>query len=126
MATFRLEGLTLFGHHGATRVERQAGTRLDVDVELEIDTKKAETSDRLADTVSYDRIEAVVRQVVEKDSFRLLEALAARLAETCVERFAATHVAVRLSKTNLAWPTGGRITVEVRREGAMGRRTKAR
>ena len=122
MATFRLEGLTLFGHHGATRAERWAGTRLDVDVELDIDTKKAESSDRLADTVSYDRIEAAVRQVVEKNSFRLLETLAARVAETCVDRFAARHVSVRLSKSTLAWPTGGRITVEVRREGKARKR----
>jgi dihydroneopterin aldolase len=122
MATFRLEGLTLFGHHGATRAEREAGTRLDVGVDLEIDTAKAETSDRLADTVSYDRIEAAVRQVVEKESFRLLEALAARIAETCVERFGAREVAVRLSKSNLAWPTGGRITVEVQREGKSRKR----
>jgi dihydroneopterin aldolase len=122
MATFRLEGLTLFGHHGATRVEREAGTRLDVAVDLEIDTARAESSDRLTDTVSYDRIEAAIRQVVETESFRLLEALAARIAETCVERFAASAVAVRLSKSNLAWPTGGRITVEVRREGKARKR----
>ncbi len=122
MATFRLEGLTLFGHHGATRAEREAGTRLDVGVDLEIDTRKAEASDRLIDTVSYDRIEAAVRQVVEKESFRLLEALAARIAETCVDKFGASAVSVRLSKSNLAWPTGGRITVEVRREGKARKR----
>ncbi len=122
MATFRLEGLTLFGHHGATRVEREAGTRLDVAVDLEIDTARAqywvERGAQMSPTVK----EAGIRQVVEKESFRLLEALAARIAETCVERFAASAVAVRLSKSNLAWPTGGRITVEVRREGKARKR----
>ncbi len=59
---------------------------------------------------------------VEKESFRLLEALAARIAETCVDKCGASAVSVRLSKSNLAWPTGGRITVEVRREGKARKR----
>ena len=115
MAVIRLEGLSVFGHHGATTAERRAGTRLDVDVTLDLDTRRAETSDRLADTVSYDDIEAVVRRVVEAESFRLLEALAARVADTCVTRFGAAAVSVRLTKQNLAWPTGGRVVVEVSR-----------
>lgn len=118
MALIRLEGLSVFGHHGATAAERRAGTRLDVDVLLEIDSARAEKTDRLSDTVSYDDIEAVVRRVVEQKSFRLLEALAAHLAEACVERFRAGTVRVRLTKTNLAWPTGGRVTVEVARQAA--------
>jgi dihydroneopterin aldolase len=117
MALIRLESLSLFGHHGATAAERRAGTRLDVDVQLEVDTARAEASDRLADTVSYDTIEAVIRRVVEEDSFRLLEALAAHLAETCRSRFGATSVTVRLTKRNLAWPTGGQVTVEITRTG---------
>ena len=115
MAVIRLEGLSVFGHHGATTAERRAGTRLDVDVVLDLDTRKAETSDRLADTVSYDDVEVVVRRVVESESFRLLEALAARVADTCRARFGARAVTVRLTKQNLAWPTGGRVVVEVAR-----------
>ena len=115
MAVIRLEGLSVFGHHGASAPERRAGTRLDVDVTLELDTRRAEASDRLADTVSYDAIEAAVRRVVEDESFRLLEALAARVADTCMERFGATRISVRLTKQNLAWPTGGRVVVEVSR-----------
>lgn len=115
MAVIRLEGLSVFGHHGATTAERRAGTRLDVDVTLDLDTCRAEGSDRLADTVSYDEIEAVVRRVVEDESFRLLEALAARVAETCMTRFSASAVSVRLTKQNLAWPSGGRVVVEVAR-----------
>jgi dihydroneopterin aldolase len=113
MAVIRLEGLSVFGHHGASAPERKAGTRLDVEVTLELDTRRAETSDRLDDTVSYDDIEAAVRRVVEEESFRLLEALAARVADTCLQRFKATRVSVRLTKQNLAWPSGGRVGVEV-------------
>jgi 7,8-dihydroneopterin aldolase/epimerase/oxygenase len=126
MAVIRLEGLSVFGHHGASAPERRAGTRLDVDVTLELDTRRAETSDRLADTVSYDDIEAAVRKVVEGDSFRLLEALAAHVADTCIQRFGATRISVRLTKQNLAWPTGGRVVVEVAREGGAAAKAKAK
>jgi hypothetical protein len=33
----------------------------------------------------------------------------------CVERFGAAQATVRLTKQNLAWPTGGRVAVEVTR-----------
>jgi dihydroneopterin aldolase len=126
MALIRLEGLSLFGHHGATATERRAGTRLDVAVVLEVDSARAERSDRLADTVSYDDIEAAVRTVVEEESFHLLEALAARIADTCLGRFGATSVRVCLTKQNLAWPTGGHVTVEVSRAAhAPGRPRRA-
>ena len=127
MAVIRLEGLSVFGHHGATTTERKAGTRLDVDVTLELDTRRAEASDRLADTVSYDDIEGVVRKVVEAESFRLLEALAARVADTCMGKFGARAATVRLTKQNLAWPSGGRVVVEVvRPAGEPGGRPAGR
>ena len=44
-----------------------------------------------------------------------LEALAARVAAICLERFGAARATVRLTKQNLAWPTGGRVAVEVSR-----------
>lgn len=115
MVVIRLEGLSLFGHHGATAAERRVGTRLGVDVAVEVDSARAEKSDRLADTVSYDVIEAAVRRVVEDESFRLLEALAARVAAACLEHGAVRSCTVRLTKQNLAWPTGGRVSVEVAR-----------
>src|SRR6185369_16521689 len=72
VAVIRLEGLSLFGHHGANAAEREAGTRLDVDVDLELDTAAAEQTDRLRHTVNYDEIFALVRDRVENDSFHLL------------------------------------------------------
>ena len=126
MALIRLEGLSLFGHHGATAAERRVGTRLGVDVVVEVDSARAEKSDRLADTVSYDVIEAAVRRVVEDTSFRLLEALAACVADDCLERFPLRSCTVRLTKQNLAGPTGGRVSVEVARAAAAGGLRKAR
>jgi len=126
VAVIRLEGLSVFGHHGASAAERRAGTRLDVDVLLDIDTSRAESSDRLADTVSYDDIEKLVRKVVEGESFRLLEALAARVAQLCLEYSEGRSATVRLTKANLAWPTGGRVSVEVSRTGTgTGRGARA-
>ena len=116
MAVIRLEGLSVFGHHGARPYEKEAGQRLEVDLELIPTDAAAETSDRLADAVDYDRLYRTVREVVEQKSFHLLEALAATLAETILERFAVRRATVRIAKQNLGWTTGGRAVIEVSRE----------
>jgi dihydroneopterin aldolase len=51
-----------------------------VDLELVPNDERAESSDRLADAVDYDMLYRTVREVVEGQSFHLLEALAARVA----------------------------------------------
>ncbi len=113
MATIRLEGLSVFGHHGARPYEKEAGQRLEVDLELEATDTRAETSDRLGDAVDYDGLYRAVREVVEQRSFHLLEALAATVATTILERFAVRSVKVRIAKQNLGWTTGGRAVIEV-------------
>lgn len=116
MAIIRLEGLSVFGHHGARPYEKEAGQRLEVDLELVPDDDRAESSDRLGDAVDYDALYRTVREVVEGKSFHLLEALAATTAETILERFGVRKVRVRIAKQNLGWTTGGRAVIEVTRE----------
>jgi dihydroneopterin aldolase len=116
MAIIRLEGLSVFGHHGARPYEKEAGQRLEVDLELDPLDDSAETSDRLSDAVDYDALYRSVREVVEGKSFHLLEALAAKTAETILERFAVRRVKVRIAKQNLGWTTGGRAVIQVTRE----------
>lgn len=116
LATIRLEGLSVFGHHGARPYEKEAGQRLEVDLELHPADNRAETSDKLADAVDYDKLYQIVREVVEGESFHLLEALAARVAKTILERHPIQRVKVRISKQNLGWTTGGRAVIEVVRE----------
>ena len=107
MAIIRLEGLSVFGHHGARPYEKEAGQRLEVDLELVPTDDRAESSDKLSDAVDYDALYRTVREVVEGKSFHLLESLAAATAETILERIA---------KQNLGWTTGGRAVIEVSRE----------
>ena len=116
MATVRLEGLSLFGHHGARPFEKEAGQRLEMDLELVPADDRAETSDRLADAVDYDQLYRTVRDVVESRSFHLLEALAAATAEAILDGFRVRKVKVRIAKQNLGWTTGGRAVIEVIRE----------
>jgi dihydroneopterin aldolase len=121
LAIIRLEGLSLFGHHGANAPERTAGNRLAVDVEMELDTAQAEQTDRLRYTVNYDEIFAVVRDRVENDSFHLLEALAGDIAHAVLTAFGGERVRVRLTKLNLGWPSGGRAIIEVERHRGHSR-----
>jgi dihydroneopterin aldolase len=116
VAIIRLEGLSVFGHHGARPYEKEAGQRLEVDLELEPADDRAERSDKLADAVDYDHLYRTVREVVEEQSFHLLERLAATTAETILARFAVRRVRVRIAKQNLGWTTGGRAVIEVVRE----------
>jgi 7,8-dihydroneopterin aldolase/epimerase/oxygenase len=116
LATIRLEGLSVFGHHGARPYEKEAGQRLEVDLELQPTSDRAEHSDRLPDAVDYDQLYQTVREVVEGKSFHLLEALAAATADAVLERFEVRRVRVRIAKQNLGWTTGGRAIIEVVRE----------
>ena len=116
MAIVRLEGMSVFGHHGARPYEKEAGQRLEVDLELLPLSDAGETSDRLVDTIDYDRLYELVREVVETRSFHLLEALARTVADTILERFPIRRAHVRIAKQNLGWTTGGRAVIEVVRE----------
>ena len=113
LALIRLEGLSVFGHHGARPYEKEAGQRLEVDLELEPTDDRSEKSDKLSDAVDYDELYKTVREVVEGKSFQLLEALAAATAETILQRFDVRRVKVRIAKQNLGWTTGGRAIIEV-------------
>jgi 7,8-dihydroneopterin aldolase/epimerase/oxygenase len=115
LATIRLEGLSVFGHHGARPFEKEAGQRLEVDLELEPLDNRAEDSDKLSDAVDYDQLNRTVRDVVENNSFHLLETLAARVAERILEGFPVRGVRVKIAKQNLGWTTGGRAVIEVER-----------
>ena len=94
-----LFGLEVFGHHGVGEDERRAGQRFLYDIW--IDVPDAALSDRIEDAVDYRDVAAAVREVSDARQYRLLEALAAAVADAIVERFPVTRARVRVRKPDV-------------------------
>jgi dihydroneopterin aldolase len=81
-----LSGLELYGYHGVLEEERRDGQPFVFDLWLEL-PRGAGASDDLRDTVDYREIAALVREISDGRKFRLLETLAAAVADALVARF---------------------------------------
>lgn len=97
-----LHGIELYGYHGVGDDERRRGQRFVYDVELEVGERGVD--DRIENALDYREVAACVREVAGRQ-FHLLEALAATLADTLVERFGSQCVRVRVRKPEVA-PAG--------------------
>lgn len=114
-----LSGMRFEGRHGATDDERELPQLLELDVELWLDLAAAGRSDDLAATVDYGPVIETCRDVVERRSFRLLEALAEAVAAEILRTTTAGSVVVRVRK--LAVPIDAELDfagVEIRRRRA--------
>ena len=78
-----ISGLRELGVHGVLPEEQVRPQPFEVNVELLVDTTTAGESDELTDTVDYAAVCEAVSRVVSSEQFRLLERLAARIAEVC-------------------------------------------
>lgn len=94
-----LENMAFYGFHGSDPHESKLGGRFFVDVVLGADLSKPGRTDRLADTVNYERVYAIIRDHVEGKRFNLLEALAQTIADALLSEFAPlSRVTVRVRK----------------------------
>ena len=114
--TIILRGVRALGTHGVLPEEQSRPQPFEVDVELTADLTAAGRSDALSDTVDYDAVAAAIVKIVETTRYRLLEALAARVAEVCLadRRVEAATVTVR----KLRPPVGivlGSVAVRIQR-----------
>ncbi len=80
-----LRGLTAQGRHGWYDEEQARGQTFRVDVVLEVDTSAAAATDELADTVDYGTLAERVVAIIEADPVRLIETLAQRIADLCLD-----------------------------------------
>ena len=96
-----LSGLELYGYHGVLPEEAEQGQTFWYDIELEVGEWGAD--DRLESAVDYREVVETVHEVNDR-RFELLEALAATVAETLMERFALARVKVRVRKRPAGMP----------------------
>lgn len=99
--TIELVGLELLGRHGVEEDERREGQRFLFDVSLDVPADAAR-SDRIEDAVDYREVVAVVREVSDGHAFRLLEALAAGVADALLARFPVERARVRVRKPDVS------------------------
>ena len=103
--TVELSGLEIEGRHGVEDEERARRQPFLYDVRLEV--SDAALSDRVEDTVDYREVVQLIRRVSDGRQFRLLEAMAAAVADAVLASFATVErvrVRVRKPEVRLATP----------------------
>ena len=109
--------LRVTGTHGVLPEERERAQPFSIDIVAWVDMEAAQLSDDLADTVDYGALAQAAADVVGGRSYRLLEALAGRLASALLivdPRLEAVEVTVRKLRPPLALDVGS-TGVRVRR-----------
>lgn len=99
-----LRGLRARGYHGAKAHERQEGQVFVVDAVLALDTRPAAESDEVVSTVDYGALAERLVTLVEGAPVRLIETLAQRLADACLEHPDVREVEVTVHKPEAPVP----------------------
>ncbi|HEX2294956.1 MAG TPA: dihydroneopterin aldolase [Actinomycetota bacterium] len=113
-----IRGLRVETRVGWTDEERAEPQAVLVDLDLEIDAAPSARSDDLADTVDYAAVIAEVARHVSAREERLLERLAAEIAEMVSAMIGVKSVSVEVAKEVVPVPEEvGRVAVRVERSG---------
>jgi 7,8-dihydroneopterin aldolase/epimerase/oxygenase len=92
-----IQGLEIYGYHGALPHEQEQGQPFLYDLTLVVHDAGVR-SDKLQDTVDYTQVVACVREVSTETRYNLIEALAAAIADALLASFDVSRVRVRVRK----------------------------
>jgi dihydroneopterin aldolase len=82
-----ISGLSLHAYHGVMAYEARVGQTFTIDLELTIDLAAAARSDKVVDTVSYDKVVECASAAFIAQKFRLIEAAAGKVADAVLTTF---------------------------------------
>jgi dihydroneopterin aldolase len=99
-----LTGIRARGRHGVYPFEREQGQDFVVDVALVLDLAPASTTDDLSRTVDYGVLAEAVVADVQGEPLDLIEALAERVAQTCLRQPGVVQVEVTVHKPEAPIP----------------------
>ena len=97
--TIRLEQLSLYGFHGVHSDERSVKQQFIVDLEIALDLSTPAHSDNLGDTINYEDLYLVVKDIVENRTFNLIESMAEAITKTVLTLFPVATARTRVKKT---------------------------
>lgn len=104
-----IHGLEVFGRHGVNDDERRDGQPFLFDITAVV---AEPVEDTIGATVDYRRLRDIVREVSDGGSYRLLETLAAAVADAIVAALPVEKVKVRVRKPGVAWAEWTGVTCE--------------
>ena len=82
-----ISGLMLHAYHGVMPHEAKVGQTFSLDIVLEIDLSAAARSDKVTDTVSYDKVVTCASKAFVRQRFRLIEAAGGSVADAVLAEF---------------------------------------
>lgn len=93
-----IKGIEVYAKHGVLEHEREKAQVFRVDVSVHTDLAIAGDSDDLADTLDYSELALEVREVVGAESHKLIETIAARVAESVLSHPQVSRAVVTVHK----------------------------
>ncbi|MGD6834683.1 dihydroneopterin aldolase [Sutcliffiella halmapala] len=79
--------MKFYGYHGVFPEETKLGQRFVIDLTVELDLSNAGRSDDLTQSVNYADLYNTCQQVVEKETHKLVETVAERIAADVLDNF---------------------------------------
>ncbi len=86
MGKIILEGIEVYSFHGYSEEERKIGGKYRVDLWIDINTSAAEESDKLKDTINYEKVFMIVQAEMGQPS-KLIEHLGRKILDALALEF---------------------------------------
>ena len=116
MDSINISNIRCYGYTGVLPEEKELGQWFSVDLCISCDLQPAGHSDNLSDTLDYRQTIAVVKQLIKRERFNLIESLAEGIAAKILTFNQVQQVRVRLTKEAAPIPDfNGLIAVDITR-----------
>jgi len=83
----RIKNAVFYAYHGTEEDEQNLGGKFEIDVDLYCDVTVAAEKDALKKTVDYEKVYAVISDVVLARRYRLLEAIGMTIGKAIIRDF---------------------------------------
>jgi 7,8-dihydroneopterin aldolase/epimerase/oxygenase len=116
MDQIHVQGIRAYGYTGFLPEEQVLGQWFTVDVSINVDLNRAGTSDRIEDTIDYRAVIQIVKEVIQSQTFALVEKLASVICDRVLVEMDVKQVTLKLTKEAPPIPDfGGTIMIELTR-----------
>lgn len=104
----KIQNAVFYAYHGVMTEEQNLGRKFEVDVELEFDFTKAAETDKLENTINYEKVYRYLNEILLENKFYLIERLTYVIGKKILEKFESVEK-VQVKVRKLHPPVGGLI-----------------